>query len=130
MGLFDLKTPRQTFGTNAPIEGNSYYVVVFPQNMTYEEGDVYRNIARGLNGDKTPVLLDFRNVEKFDTSGLAFIIALMLDQPNREFFSRGVNDNVRHYLEMEPVLPLMKSRLLPFQLNGHSNGNGNGKVKE
>jgi anti-anti-sigma regulatory factor len=114
MGWFDAGKPRKLYGSSARLDGVNYYVLVFPSKLTYDRADMYREVAQELARGDLPVLLDFSQVEQFDTSGLAFIHALVIDQVARPFFHKGMPPVVRNIFDVYGFSDYLRMRVQPL----------------
>jgi anti-anti-sigma regulatory factor len=114
MGWFDADVPRETYGSDVTFDGRHYYAIIFPPELTRDRGDLYRKVLTGLGKNDLPVLFDFSQVERFDTSGLALLHALLIDQPGRAFHHRGMGANVQNVLEVYDFREYIRSRILPL----------------
>ncbi len=114
MSWFSAEKPLELYGSPARVDGVNYYVLVFPSKLTHDRGGTYREISRELERGNLPVLLDFSEVEQFDTSGLAFLHALVMDQAKRDFFHRGMPRVVSNVFDVYDFSDYLRMRVRPL----------------
>lgn len=120
MGWFDATKPRKIYGSPVSLDGTNYYAIIFPPKLTRDRAEVYRDLAEGLKRGDLPVLLDFSRVEQFDTSGLAFLQALVMDQASRAFFHRGMPPVVTGVLDVYDFHHYLRARVQPLPVSKRS----------
>ena len=82
------------------LDRGDFYLIRFPRNMSNSGNGFVREITREMSYSEKPVVMDFRRVRDFDSSGAAALFLLFQEYPDRKFYAFGVPYGIKQEIDL------------------------------
>ena len=79
---------------------SGYYLVKFPKNMSRSRRTFVGEVVLAVHDRELPLIFDFSDVKKFDSSGEVAVVALLRQYECRGIFAYGVSEVITREIEV------------------------------